>query len=125
MIIWWILVVCLLIIPCTKWSAYFLISIFFKYFRQIKRNRTKAHNNDCSKSISAPSQQSRKSIFRKTIRFIIKYMYGYLRYMDFQVGLIPSHHIRNFIYKYVCGVNMAEKSIIYWEQKLDLIQNLK
>lgn len=52
-------------------------------------------------------------------------MYGYLRYMDFQVGLIPSHHIRNFIYKYVCGVNMAEKSIIYWGAEIRSHSKLK
>ena len=42
------------------------------------------------------------------------YVVGYMRYADFQTGLIPSHRIRRFLYKYVWLVDMDVKAIIYW-----------
>ena len=43
-----------------------------------------------------------------------KYINGYLRYADFQTGIIPSHHIRDFLYRHIWLVDLAPKAIIYW-----------
>lgn len=55
---------------------------------------------------------------KKNIHYLYKksifYIRGYMRYMDFQTGLIPSHHIRNFIYRRIFLVQMEQKAIIYW-----------
>lgn len=53
-----------------------------------------------------------------------RYLYGYMRYMLFQIGWIPSHHIRNFIYRHIFLVDMAPKSIIYWGAEIRGSYNL-
>lgn len=58
------------------------------------------------------------------IRFVGKLVYGYIRYMIFQTGWIPSHHIRNFIYRYVFLVKKAPKAVIYWGAEIRAPHNL-
>ena len=46
--------------------------------------------------------------------FISHYIQGYIRYSLFQVSKIPSHSIRNFLYKNTYLVRMSQNSIIYF-----------
>lgn len=39
---------------------------------------------------------------------------GYFRYNLFQIGYIPSHVIRNFLYKEVCLIEISPKAVIYF-----------
>ncbi len=61
----------------------------------------------------------------KIKRFIGRYIAGFERYLLFQVGLIPSHLIRNFVYKYVFSVDMKPKSIIYFGAEIRAPYNLQ
>lgn len=61
----------------------------------------------------------------KIIYIIIKYLSGYIRYSLFQVGLIPSHTIRNLIYKHIFLIEMNEKSIIYFGAEIRAPYKLK
>lgn len=38
---------------------------------------------------------------------------GYIRWMTYETGKLPSHHVRNFIYRHVLLVDLAEKATIY------------
>ena len=66
---------------------------------------------------------------KKHIHYLYKksifYIRGYMRYMDFQTGLIPSHHIRNFIYRRIFLVQMEQKAIIYWGAEIRCHGKLK
>lgn len=42
------------------------------------------------------------------------YCSGLVRYYDLRTGHIPSHHIRDFIYRNVLGVSLGKKSIVYY-----------
>lgn len=66
-----------------------------------------------------------KNIFIIYIKKVIFYIRGYMRYMDFQTGLIPSHHIRNFIYRRIFLVQMEQKAIIYWGAEIRCHGKLK
>lgn len=50
--------------------------------------------------------------------YLLRYWGGYVRYADFKIGLIPSHRIRNFIFRHVYHVDMAENAIIYWGSEM-------
>lgn len=39
---------------------------------------------------------------------------GFVRYYDLEIGEIPSHHIRNFIYRYIFHVHLSENAVIYY-----------
>lgn len=60
-----------------------------------------------------------------TKRIIFRYYNGYSRYIYFQIGLIPFHHVRIFLYKYLCLVEIDSKSVIYWGAELRAPYNLK
>lgn len=58
------------------------------------------------------SNIERKSVLLK--REIINYVDGWYRFCLYYVGSIPSHHIRNFFYKYVFLIKMHHTSVIYY-----------
>lgn len=92
-----------------KWLVFILLSpIIFLY----NRYKGKANDNGIE---SGNNVQKDKSSFVWKLRYrIILLLAGYIRYMDIQVGLIPSHIIRDFIYKRVFGVRMEKNVIIYY-----------
>lgn len=47
-------------------------------------------------------------------KWVYGYINGYYRYKLIQVGRIPSHRIRNWIYRNVFGVNLSRNVIIYY-----------
>lgn len=47
-------------------------------------------------------------------RGVGRYAGGLFRYLNFKVGLIPSHSVRNFLYRNYFGVKMGRRAIIYF-----------
>lgn len=47
-------------------------------------------------------------------QFITKFLTSYTRYFIINLGYVPSHRIRNFIYKKVLLVNMGDKCTVYY-----------
>ena len=45
---------------------------------------------------------------------MVRYVTGFIRYYDYRVGKIPSHHIRNFIYRYVYLMDIEPTVTIYY-----------
>jgi acetyltransferase-like isoleucine patch superfamily enzyme len=56
--------------------------------------------------------------------FLLNYLYGYNRYWDFECGRIPSHRIRNFMYRTIWLVKLAPKAVIYWGAEIRAGYNL-
>lgn len=57
---------------------------------------------------SAP--YSNPSIFRKLKCYISDFSSYYL----YRVSITPSHHVRNFIYRYICGMQLSDNVVIYY-----------
>lgn len=88
-----------------------------------KDAKKKKDCSDNSGKKSAPMNvKNRLTIHIRKVTFYIR---GYMRYMDFQTGLIPSHHIRNFIYRRIFLVQMEQKAIIYWGAEIRCHGKLK
>lgn len=49
--------------------------------------------------------------FAKRLKTLVGSFY---RYHQYRVSQIPSHHLRNFIYRHIYGVNMAKNAVIYY-----------
>lgn len=45
---------------------------------------------------------------------LVLYLTGFVRYYDYRVGRIPSHHIRKFIYKHIYLMDIADTATIYY-----------
>ncbi|KFF18280.1 acyltransferase [Flavobacterium hydatis] len=56
--------------------------------------------------------------------FLLNYIYGFNRYWDFECGRIPSHRIRNFMYRNIWFVKLAPKAVIYWGAEIRAGYNL-
>jgi len=88
-----------------------------------KDAKKKKDCSDNSGKKSAPMNvKNRLTIHIRKVTFYIR---GYMRYMDFQTGLIPSHHIRNFIYRRIFLVQMEQKVIICWGAEIRCPGKLK
>ena len=102
MIIW--LIIFILITVYWKWIIFVLVVplIIFKnsHKNQIIENSNNNYENKNSNLIN--------------IHYFRNFFVGFIRYIDIQVGLIPSHHIRDFIYKYIFKVKIGKKSVIYY-----------
>jgi len=56
---------------------------------------------------------------------IIYFISGYIRFFIIKVGLIPSHFIRNIIYREILLVNLEQYAIIYYGAEIRAPFNLK
>ena len=79
-------------------------------FIQLKGNDESNNNDNLSSNLKAT---------------VSRYLKGYLRYSIFQIGYIPSHTIRNFLYKQVYLIDMAKNSVIYFGAEIRSSYNLK
>ena len=79
-----------------------IIYIYY-YTRKFK------YSNISSKKIK---DQTNNNIKNKSY-YIKKYYEGFVRYYIYRVSHIPSHHIRNFIYKYIMFLYINNKVAIY------------
>lgn len=69
----------------------------------------------------ADSGTSNRPSFKGKIR---SYILGYIRYSTMKTGKIPSHTIRDFIYRRVYRIKLAEKAVIYGGSEIRTPQNL-
>lgn len=112
-----ILIAFICVVLFSKWALFLLLApvIRFRNRRNIKHGIT---------TVSSLTDKVLRSRDRKGIGKIVErlrlreLMSGFIRYMDFQVGMIPSHHVRNFIYKYVFCTNLGRNSVIYFGSEI-------
>lgn len=90
-----------------KWIAFIAVSPLIRYVSR-RRPITKTCHSDESESGVSPYGE--KSLTERLKIFLR----GFTRYMDIQVGLIPSHTVRNFIYRNIFCVRMDRDAIIYY-----------
>lgn len=93
---------------------------------RILSNRAKLRIHIESEKEESRDEKSGEESFKQNVkRLIIRYISGFQRYYLFQVGLIPSHLIRNFVYRKVFLVEMKSKSIIYFGAEIRAPYNLQ
>ena len=94
----------------SKWILFIILSPIIKNL-SLKQGRRKA----TSKNSDNPSRDTLKKPTARLVRTVfIKYLYGYMRYMDIKTGQIPSHHIRIWIYKNIFKVKVSKDVVIYY-----------
>lgn len=100
-----ILFLIIFIILFGKWVLFIMLSPVIIYK---SRNHKYVEKEDLS---SEPFSAKRKINLKVIVR---KYINGFIRYITFKIGYIPSHHLRDFIYRYILGIQLSEKAIIYF-----------
>lgn len=118
----WILIILLLLLFTIfgKWLLFVLLAPLYRYRAlQNKKLTTRCNESDNNNTIC------RETLLKKILSLIRVHIGGFKRYMDFQVGLLPSHTLRNFIYRYVFCVQMEPKVIVYFGAEIRAHYNLK
>lgn len=102
------LLLVLVLLLYSKWIVFILCLPVIRLVR--------IHNKKAKLQAKTFSQTQQSGSNKRKIVFHVskKYINGYLRYADFQTGFIPSHHIRDFLYRHIWLVDLAPKAIIYW-----------
>ncbi len=109
-----LLVTGLIILP----KLIFVFSIFpigFHFKKKSRENKKILQPKENNNSIT---ENSNVNLLKKLKGFIGYYLDGYIRFFIIKVGYIPSHQIRNFIYRRILFVNLSAKSIIYFGSEL-------
>lgn len=101
-----IFIICGIILLLTNNISFVLlfmpISYFYFYLKNRLKNAEKEHSNYVSEKKG-----------NMCISFIRIYYEGFIRYYIYRVSIVPSHHIRNIIYKYILRMNMGRNVAIY------------
>ncbi len=67
-----------------------------------------------------------KNLFEKVRNFLCASLNSYTERLALKwVSEIPSHHIRNFFYRYIYLINMADKVVIYYGAEIRTPTSLK
>lgn len=90
-----------------------IFTIIFIPFIYYYSSKKKLHLHQKTVSINK-NIENIKNVNHKNLSNLIKiYFSGFYRYYIYRVSNIPSHHIRNFIYKHILLLNMNKNVIIY------------
>ena len=101
-----------------KWIIFLLMIPVIRLVHVKKKRKLKDISSEIIDSVSEDSNR------RGFISIIKLYLAGYIRYANFQVGLIPSHYIRNFLYRNVWLVDMKPSVVIYWGAEMRASEQL-
>ena len=58
------------------------------------------------------------------LKFVGDVLGSFSSYYLYRLSLTPSHHIRNFVYRYVCGMHIGAKAVIYYGTEIRQPSNI-
>lgn len=105
---------------CTVYCTYnrkrsVIVDTVHDFSDQKDAKTNKGNDNTCNAKVS---------LKRKIIRKVLWWLENILRYNLFIIAYIPSHHIRNFLYKYEFKVQLKKNAIIYYGAEIRAPWNL-
>ena len=62
----------------------------------------------------SPALQTQKSFIRSVINCALRWLDSILRFSLFITSYIPSHHVRDFLYRFVFRVSIGKRVVIYY-----------
>lgn len=90
-----------------------------------RRNARFAARKELHSESGPDPEVVRQHILKKALRNIKRLLTGYCPYMDIRTGMIPSHSIRNLIYRKVFGVQLEKNAILYYGAEIRSHSKLK
>ncbi|MBP5397700.1 MAG: acyltransferase [Bacteroidales bacterium] len=108
-----LLLILLLFLLVFKWLAFLILSPLVIFYK--KREGTGLQNASV-KANPAGAESPAKAVktlgtFKKRLAALAQ---GYCRYMDIETGKIPSHHIRNFLYRHIFHLSLYKEAVLYY-----------
>ena len=123
------LLIFILIFTMGKWITFIIVCPLIRLFNKHNRTRSLETSNNDQKQIENNEYHLSDNIgddktIKKCKNAIFSFFNGYERYMMIQTGFIPSHTIRDIIYKKIFLVRMDSKAIIYYGAEIRGAYNL-
>lgn len=110
-----VIIIIILIMMFGKWLGFLLLIPYLRFKnRRMKTIIRPVEASPAEENGKENGNVSATPAMKRVLRKVRRYMDGVVRYLDIQTGLIPSHHIRNFIYRNIFGVKLAERVVIYY-----------
>ena len=113
MIVFFVILIIVLIF--FKWWLFLLSSPFVSLYKRREARNTELANKSVKENVASAiptgPQTHYHFNFRNKLAALVQ---GYCRYMDIEIGKIPSHCIRKFFYRYVFHVQADKTSVIYY-----------
>jgi hypothetical protein len=101
----------------------FILSLLpTRLFITIESKRKKNTNKEKDDGNGQP--EVTLSMRKQTLKIIYHQVYGYCRYSLFKVGMLPSHMVRNFLYRHVYLVSMHKNAVLYFGSEIRAPYNL-
>lgn len=98
-------------ILCRNICFVILFSPIVKFFFYIKLRKEKKYPK---KSINDKSSIA-YTTKHKSLKNKIAFVYGsFVSYYLYRLSLTASHHVRNYVYRHVCNMQLGEKAVIYY-----------
>ena len=111
------LVYLLIFILFFKWIVFIISLLPVRIMMSIKEHKNKKNNDN--------GYWDEENKHSKSFRSLVgRYVLGYLRYMDLLTGRIPSHHLRDFLYRKVWNVKLGNRAVIYYGAEIRASYNL-
>lgn len=110
------IIVLLIVVMITKWVVFILISPAIIIKSYLDKHKKYSQNNNIV--------QDKKNVLERYLKRTVFFILGLIRYYDIQVGMLPSHTLRKFIYKYIFRVNIGKHAIIYYGAEIRAHGNL-
>lgn len=99
-----------------KWIIFILLSPLIIWNNKVKYKQALLTKESDENNIIQTDfgTNNNPKILNRIKRTLSKYLQGYIRYMQYKVSYIPSHHIRKYIYRKIYLVRIEENSVIYY-----------
>lgn len=115
-----LIIIFLCILFCWKWITFLFMIIPIRIIKQHEKHIIKDVNPEIK-----PREVEDNNTKRVMKDIIKRYILGYIRFIDINIGHIPSHTIRNMIYKHIFMVEMEKNAIIYYGAEIRCHSRLK
>jgi len=114
-------IILLVIILFRRTIGLMLSFVLLRFFNQKAKRYIVNEQSKQKEDITSSANKKTSRTFKS---FVLNLLYGFNRYCDFECGRIPSHHIRDFMYRTIWLINLAPKAVIYWGAEIRAGYNL-
>ena len=105
------IVIWLFVIYLTAYIGAFIAAWSIAFLHHKRAEHLKSLEKAPNASSSNQESEAKTNPLKK---YFGRYVFGLIRLVVYKTSKIPSHHIRNFIYRYVLKVQMEKDVVIYY-----------
>lgn len=102
-----IILILIILIVAIEWI---LLALYCRIQYKLDKKKTILKKKQGNNQIDS---FQKRSVLKKIYHFINGYLYGFMRYKIIRVGHIPSHMIRNVLYRLIFGMKITKNTVIH------------